>query len=276
MGLTDSASTREEQAKEFAEDVDTSSLERIDYITLAGIALFGLWSFWYIQATPWRFFTGIPDMVEFTLNMVPPNFSYLVSDLVTPTVETVAIAASSTMVAVVLSIPLAFGAAKNITPATPIYVVCRGIIALTRTIHELIWALIFVVSIGLGAFAGMLGLAFHAIGFMGKLVAEEIEDIDHGQVEAIQATGGSRLEVLRFAVVPQVLPAFVGLSLYRWDINLRGSVVVGLVGAGGIGFELQQSIDLFNYDQVASILLIIFVLVGLQEWFSAWIRHRII
>ena len=276
MEITDSTSTREEKAKQFAEDVDMRSLERIDYIALAGTALFGIWSFWYIQATPWRFFTGIPDMVEFSLNMFPPNLSYLVSDLVGPTVETIAIAASSTILAVFLSIPLAFGAAKNITPAKPIYVFCRGIIAMTRTIHELIWALIFVVSIGLGAFAGMLGLAFHAIGFMGKLVAEEIEDIDHGQVEAIQATGGSRLEVLRYAVIPQVLPAFIGLSLYRWDINLRASVVVGLVGAGGIGFKLHQSINLFNYDQVASILLIIFVLVGLQEWFSSWIRHRII
>jgi len=276
MGITDSTSTREDQAKEFAEDVDTNNLERIDYIVLASTALFGLWSFWYIQATPWRFVTGIPDMIDFSLNLFPPNLSYLVSDLVTPTIETVAIAASSTLVAVVLSIPIAFGAAKNITPAKPIYVFCRGIIALTRTIHELIWALIFVVSIGLGAFAGMLGLAFHAIGFMGKLVAEEIEDIDHGQVEAVQATGGSKLDVLRYAVVPQILPSFIGLSLYRWDINLRASVVVGLVGAGGIGFELQQSINLFNYDQVAAILLIIFVLVGLQEWFSSWIRHRMI
>lgn len=276
MTLTDAETSREDRAREFAAEVNTSNLDRVDYLVMAGCALFGIWSFWYIGATPWRFAFGVPDMIEFSLNLFPPNLSYIVTDLITPTIETIAIAAASTIVAVLLSIPLAFGAAKNITPAKPVFIVCRGIIALTRTIHELIWALVFVVAIGLGAFAGMLGLAFHAIGFMGKLVAEEIEDIDNGQLEAIEATGASRVEVLRYGVVPQVLPSFIGLALYRWDINLRASVVVGIVGAGGIGFELQQSINLFNYDQVAAILLVIFVLVGLEEWFSSWIRHRLI
>lgn len=276
MSLGTGDSAREKRAKQYAQNADTSDLERIDYIVLFGVGLFGLWSFFWVGATPWRFAAGVPDMVDFSLNLFPPNVGYLASDLPGPIIETVAIAAASTFIAVFISIPIAFGAARNITPAKPVYVLCRGIISLTRTIHEIIWALIFVVAIGLGAFAGTLGLAFHAIGFMGKLVAEEIEDIDPGQIEALESTGASRVEVLRYAVVPQILPAFIGLALYRWDINLRSSVIVGIVGAGGIGYHLQQSMSMFNYQNVAAILLAIFVLVGLAEWFSSWVRHRII
>lgn len=276
MSLETGDSAREKRARQYAKEADTTSLERVDYIVLLGAGLFGLWSFFWVGATPWRFAAGVPDMVDFSLNLFPPNVAYIFTDLPTAIIETVAIAAASTFIAVFVSIPIAFGAAKNITPARPVYIICRGIISLTRTIHEIIWALIFVVAIGLGAFAGTLGLAFHAIGFMGKLVAEEIENIDPGQVEAIESTGASRMAVLRYSVVPQILPAFIGLTLYRWDINLRASVIVGIVGAGGIGFHLQQNMGMFNYQNVAAILLVIFVLVGIAEWFSSWVRHRII
>jgi phosphonate transport system permease protein len=145
----------------------------------------------------------------------------------------------------------------------------------SRSINTVVWALIFVAIFGPGVMAGIWAITMRSIGFMGKLIAEAIEEIDEGTVEAIEATGASRLKVLLVGVLPQVLPVIYGTTVYRWDINIRESTVLGFVGAGGIGIELYSSINLFNWQQVAMMLIAIFAVVVVSEFVSAIIRRRI-
>jgi len=156
-----------------------------------------------------------------------------------------------------------------------LYFLCRSIIAVSRSLQEIIIAIFFVAMFGFGPFAGFLTLSFATIGFLSKLLAEDIEDIDKSQVEAIRATGGSWLQVLAFGVAPQVMPRLVGLSLYRLDINFRESSVIGIVGAGGIGATLNTAIDRYEYDSAGAILLIIIGIVLVVEYSSGLIRRRL-
>ena len=146
-----------------------------------------------------------------------------------------------------ISIPIGIGAARNLAPL-PVYLVCRSIIAISRSLQEIIVAILFVAMFGFGPFAGFLTLTFATIGFMAKLLAEDIEDIDESQAEAVRATGASWWQVVNYAVQPQVMPRLIGLSLYRLDINFRESAVIGIVGAGGIGATLNTAIDRYEYD----------------------------
>ena len=146
----------------------------------------------------------------------------------------------------------------------------------SRSVNTVVWALLFVAVFGPGPVAGVWAVAFRSIGFMGKLIAEAIEEIDHGPIEAIESTGASRLKVLLVGVLPQVLPVIYGTSIYRWDINIRESTVLGFVGAGGIGIQLYASINQFAWDEVSLMLLTILGVVILSEYVSAIVRHKII
>ncbi len=188
--------------------------------------------------------------------------------------ESVAMTVVSTALGVVLAIPFAFGAARNIAPL-PVYLVCRAIIAVSRSFQEIVVAIVFVVMVGFGPLAGVLTLAFGSIGFLGKLLAEDIEDIEPSQLEAIVATGGSWFQAMAYGVVPQIMPRFVGLSVYRFDINFRASSVIGIVGAGGIGGALNTSIARYEYGTTSAILLVIIALVYAAEYASAAIRKRV-
>jgi phosphonate transport system permease protein len=188
--------------------------------------------------------------------------------------ESLAMTAVATVLGIALSIPFAFGAARNIAPL-PVYVFCRAVIAVSRSFQEIVIAIFFVVMVGFGPLAGVLTLAFASIGFLGKLLAEDIEDIDPAQLEAIQATGGSWFQTMSFGVVPQIMPRFVGLSVYRLDINFRESSVIGIVGAGGIGGALNTSISRYEYGTTAAIILVIVALVYLGEYASGVIRKRV-
>jgi phosphonate transport system permease protein len=157
----------------------------------------------------------------------------------------------------------------------PVYLVCRAIIAVSRTFQEVIIAILFVAMVGFGPFAGFLTLSFATIGFLAKLLAEDIEDIDAGQAEAIRATGASWLQLINYAVQPQVMPRLIGLSLYRVDINFRESAVVGIVGAGGIGATLNTALSRYEYDTAAAVLIMIIVIVMFAEYSSSLIRKRI-
>jgi phosphonate transport system permease protein len=150
------------------------------------------------------------------------------------------------------------------------------IIVASRSVNSLIWALILVVVFGPGMFAGILAIGLRSIGFIGKLLYEAIEEIDASQVEAVTATGARRAQVLAWGIVPQVMPAFAGISVFRWDINIREATVLGLVGAGGIGMQLQASINTLAWPQVTMILLLILGTVVVSEWLSARVRHAII
>jgi phosphonate transport system permease protein len=181
---------------------------------------------------------------------------------------------TSTIVGVAISIPFGLGAARNIAPL-PVYAVCRGFIAVARSLQEVLIAIFFVVLFGFGPFAGFLTLSFATIGFLAKLLAEDIEDIDPAPLEAIRSTGAGWWQVLAYAVLPQVAPRLVGLSMYRADINFRESAVVGIVGAGGIGATLNTAMDRYEFDSAAAILLVIIGIVLACEYASGFVRAKV-
>ena len=191
--------------------------------------------------------------------------------------DTINIATLGTLIALVMAVPIAFLAARNTTPsALFVRPVALFIIVASRSINSLIWALLLVAIIGPGLLAGLLAIALRSIGFCAKLLYEAIEEIDRTQTEAITATGASPMQVMAYGIIPQVMPAFAGIAVFRWDINIRESTVLGLVGAGGIGLQLQASLNTLAWPQVALILIVIFVTVIISEWVSARVRGAII
>jgi phosphonate transport system permease protein len=178
-------------------------------------------------------------------------------------------------VTVIIAFPIAFLAARNTTFNKATWFIGRLILVTSRSVNTVVWGLLFVAIFGPGPMAGVWAIAFRSIGFMGKLVAEAIEEIDEGVVEAIEATGASRLQVLIYGILPQVLPVIYGTTVYRWDINIRESTVLGFVGAGGIGILLYSSINQFLWQEVALILIAVFGVVIISEFVSATIRQRI-
>lgn len=229
------------------------------------------------QKTIWAFVLDAPSQAgDLAMRMVPPDWSYL-PKLWSPLWDTINIATLGTALAILLAIPTALCAARNTTPsllfARPIALV---IIVATRSINSLIWALVLVTVLGPGVLAGIIAIGLRSIGFCAKLLYEAIEEIDTEPVEAITATGASRAQILAYAIVPQVMPAFAGISVFRWDINIRESTVLGLVGAGGIGLQLNASIMNLAWTRVTVILLIIIATVVVSELVSARVRHAII
>jgi len=219
-----------------------------------------------------RVYEGLERGGRFVAGFFPPDFSSRWGDISAGLIESLTMTVTSTVVGIVLSIPVGLGAARNIAPRA-IYYVCRAIIAVSRSLQEIIIAILFVAMFGFGPFAGFLTLSFATIGFLAKLLAEDIEDIDPVQVEAIRATGASWPQIVNYAVQPQVMPRLVGLSLYRLDINFRESAVIGIVGAGGIGATLNTAMDRYEYDSAAAILLIIIIIVMIAEYSSGYVRR---
>jgi phosphonate transport system permease protein len=194
-------------------------------------------------------------------------------------VETIFLALMATTLGVLLAFPLSFLAARNIMAINPIgstvYYIIRLILNILRSVETLIWALIFIVWVGIGPFAGVLALTLHSTAALGKLYSEAVEAIDPGPVEAVRATGAGRLQTVLFAVIPQIVPQFIAFTIYRWDINVRMSTVIGLVGGGGIGFLLTQWINLVQYRQAATAVYAIVIVVASMDYFSGWLRAKI-
>jgi len=209
--------------------------------------------------------------LRFIRGFLSPDFSSRWRDISQGLIESLTMTLTSTVVGVAISIPIGIGAARNVAPAW-IYAICRSIIAISRALQEIIVAIFFVAMFGFGPFAGFLTLSFATIGFISKLLAEDIEDIDEAQAEAIRATGASWGQLINYAIQPQVMPRLIGLSLYRLDINFRESAVIGIVGAGGIGATLNTAIDRYEYDSAGAILLIIIALVMVAEYSSSYLR----
>jgi phosphonate transport system permease protein len=223
----------------------------------------------------WDYVADAPSQVgDLLRRMFPPEWSFA-GALIGPLGQTISIATLGTAVAIVLSIPVAFLAASNTTPSKLTYGIGRLIMVVTRSVDTLIWALIFIIVVGPGSFAGVLAVAVRSIGFVSKLFAEGIEEIDRGQLEAIAATGASRWQTLAYGIVPQVRPVFAGVTIYRWDINVRESTVLGIVGAGGIGFALNEAILGLEWSRVGLILVVILAVVALSEVASAVLRKRL-
>jgi len=237
-----------------------------------------VWSWQAIsENTLWALMGNVGEVtVDIAGRAVPPRWSYM-EKLWKPIWDTLNIATLGTAIALCMAVPIAFLAASNTTPNKYIVrPIALLIIVSSRSVNSLIWALLLVSIVGPGVFAGLLAISIRSIGFCAKLLYEAIEEIDEVQVEAIAATGAKRWQVMVYGIVPQIMPAFAGIAVFRWDINIRESTVLGLVGAGGIGLQLSSSLNIIAWPQVTLILLVILFAVVISEWVSAKVRGAII
>lgn len=246
----------------------------IQWLWLAGSAIAAVWSVSALDIE-WAYFKDAHEQAaDLASRMWPPKWSYL-PQIIRPLIDTLHIATLGTLIAVVLAIPVAFLAARNTTANNFTWMIGRAILVGSRSINTLIWGLLFVAIFSPGVVAGIFAVAARSVGFIAKLIADAIEEVDAGQIEAVQATGAGTLQTWWVAILPQVMPVLIGTTIYRWDINVRESSVLGFVGAGGIGLFLYASINSFAWPQVLVILIAILVVVMLSEALSAFIRARI-
>ncbi|WP_372927697.1 phosphonate ABC transporter, permease protein PhnE [Marinobacter sp.] len=242
---------------------------RIFYL---GAAIYLVLALQTVEVNWMRVYEGLERGWRFVQGFLVPDFTTRWTDIRAGLIESLTMTVTSTVAGILVSVPIGIGASRNLAPA-PIYLVCRSIITLSRSFQEVIIAILLVAMFGFGPFAGFLTLAFATIGFLSKLLAEDIEACDNNQIEAIRATGAGWWQVVNYAVQPQVMPRLVGLSLYRLDINFRESAVIGIVGAGGIGATLNTAIDRYEYDSAGAILIIIIAIVLVVEYSSSHIRR---
>jgi len=236
-----------------------------------GIVVYLVLAIGTVEVNWTRVHAGLERGQRFVMGFLQPDFTSRWRDISQGLVESLTMTLTSTVVGVAISIPIGIGAARNLAPRW-IYYVCRSIIAVSRALQEVIIAIFFVAMFGFGPFAGFLTLTFATIGFIAKLLADDIEEIDEAQAEAVRATGASWGQLVNYAVQPQVMPRLIGLSLYRLDINFRESAVIGIVGAGGIGATLETAMSRYEYDSAGAILLIIIVIVMVAEYSSSYLR----
>ena len=217
---------------------------------------------------------GFGNTASFVAEAIPPDLGR-VEPIAEAMLVTLEMALIGTILGVVASVPLAILAARNTTPHPIVHAATRGAIAFLRSVPDLVWGIVFVVTVGLGPEAGVLAIAADTAGFCGRFFADRIEDVEPDLIEGLVATGASRGGVLAGAVLPSVLPSFVGTSMFALESATRSSVVLGVVGAGGIGVELTTSMQLLAYDQALTIILVVFVVVLGVERLAAWIRQRV-
>lgn len=286
------------------------------FFVVVGIALLILaWSFQGAKFRPGELIQGIPQIAVTVTRMLPPDFSKVtdaksyffpdnlsLTELLLPlplaasqarskqrwwdntfpqtvvgaTLETVQMALAGTFLALFVAFPVGFLAARNTTPHPLIYHSVRGALNFLRTIPDLALGLVFVAAVGLGAFAGTLALAIHTATVLGKLLSESVENIDEGIVEAIRATGAGYAQILSFAVLPQILPDLISFTLYRLETNIRAASVLGLIGAGGIGYLMSTSFRTFQYQEAAAIVVVLIVLVMLVDTLSSRLRNLVV
>jgi len=206
--------------------------------------------------------------------MLPPDFSNL-NQLIYAMFETIEIAFLGTFIAIVLSIPLGLFSARNLAPNYFVYLICKTVIIFFRAIPEFIIAMILVIAIGFGAMPGVLALGLHTMGFLAKFYAEDIEHINNGPIDALKSSGATKGQIISFGVIPQILPSFVANNLYILDRNVRMATMLGIVGAGGIGYELQSSFRMFEYERVSAIIILIFAAIFVIDHLSSYIRSKI-
>jgi len=224
-----------------------------------------------------EFMLDAPEqMADLLKRMWPVAFSYYPKGVHEALVETLHIATLGTILAVAMAFPIGVMAAHNITPSRPLNFVARLLLVSSRSVNSLVWALLFVAVFGPGALAGTLAIAFRSIGFVGKLFGEALEEAQPGPIEALTAAGAPWMSRMTYGFWPQVKPAFWSIALFRWDINVRESAVLGLVGAGGIGMALDTAMNLFQWDRVAMVLVAIFAVVIVAEIAVTQIRKRIL
>ncbi len=266
--MTDTATSRS-GPKRFA------APEPLKAALFAGGLGFFLWSLAGAGVSISELISGLPNMGVIASEMVPPATDRFLP-MLWSVLTTFQMALVGTVIGVVISVPLAVLAARNLAPHPLIHAAVRGIVSFLRTVPDLAWALFFVASVGLGPFAGTLTIIVDTVGFCARFFAENMEEADPGPGEAIATLGGRRIDIVVCCIFPAALPAMINTSLFALEKAVRSSVVLGLVGAGGIGAELAVSMEMFRYDQAATIVLMIFVLVLGVERFSSWSRGRLI
>jgi phosphonate transport system permease protein len=243
-------------------------------LTVAGVAAVLAWIAWDTGADPVRLARGTPWMVDFLRRMLPPDLSILPAAL-RGAVTTLEIALLGTAAAAAVAAPLGFLSARNVASPAVFYPV-RAALNFFRSIDTLVYALLFVAAVGLGPFPGVLAVVAYTTTSLAKLYSETIEGIDPGPVDAITATGATRLQVLRFGVLPQVLPLFLSYILYRLETNIRAATVLGFVGAGGIGFYLQTYLRMIDYAAASTVLLVTVLMVMVVDFASSRLRARLV
>lgn len=239
---------------------------------IVAVCLAALWLTGFFDLT--RFVEGAPAVAQLASEMVPPDFSRW-QNWIKPLLDTLAMSIAGTALAVIFSLPLALLAAPNTTPNAIVYRLTRVFLAAFRSVPEIILGILFVAVVGFGALPGVLALALHSMGMVAKFYAESIEHVDPRPLEAASAAGASRLQVISHAVLPQVLPQLADITIYRWEYHFRASAVLGIVGAGGIGFELMAALRLIKYDEVSAILLAILACVLVVDSIGAALRRKL-
>ena len=244
--------------------------------SLAGVvtAVVLVQAYLVIDARPGDILTGIGGIADIVRRGVPPDPA-IIGPAVYQSLVTIDVAIIGTALAIAFSLLLAFWAAENVTPGGPFYAVSRSIIAVFRAIPDIVWALLFVTAVGLGPFAAMLGLAVHSIGVLGRLYAEAIEDVNMAAINALMVTGAGRVQIATHAVLPATLPTLIGLTLYRMDTNVRSSLVLGFVGGGGLGFAIQNALELFQYQKLVALLIVMALLISGVEAVAVALRRTI-
>lgn len=249
-------------------------LARFAVYLLASAAV--VWSFRQIEVIPEFLYDAPQQTLDLFQRMWPIDWAYYPKGVHDALIETFHIATLGTLLSLVLGFPIALMAAKNITTSTTLNWIAQFLLVSSRSVNSLIWALLFVAIFGPGAIAGMLAIGFRSIGFVGKLLAEAFEEARTGPIEALTATGAPPLSILSKGYWPQIEPSFWSVALFRWDINIRESAILGLVGAGGIGVALDSALNNLYWDQVGLILLVIFAIVIVAEFATSYIRGKII
>ncbi len=247
---------------------------RANWLGWAAILAAFLWSAHATEVSAARVVEGLPFMLDFLRRMVPPDFSVL-GHAVRGAVQTIQIAIVGTAVAALLALPLGFAAARNAAPPW-LYHGARLVLNAFRAVDTLVYALFFVAAVGLGPFPGVLAVVAYTATVLAKLYSEAIEAIDPGPVEAVRATGARPLAVLRWGVLPQLVPQFLSFTLYRFETNIRAAAILGFVGAGGIGFYIQNYLRMLNYPAASTVLLVLVALVMLVDYASARLRAKLV
>ena len=245
------------------------------YITVLAVAIWCIKTT-IVDDTDWARLGSVANVLESVGEFVGIDWD-LVPNLLEPAIETIMVATLGTLLGVVVCVPAIWFGALNITPYTPVtYPLARLMMTLSRSIHEIVWGLFFVAAVGLGALAGVLAIAVRSVGFIAKMTAEAIEDLDPKPVEAIRAVGGSEFQVFIYAILPQVLPVMIGVIIFEWEINIRRSSILGLVGAGGLGLVFFRQLNTFNHHGVTTVILAILVLILIGELVSYYVRKAVI
>jgi phosphonate transport system permease protein len=264
-------------------------------LLLAAVVGFLVWSYRGAEIDLSQLFSrdGLGQILVYLTKLVPPDFSpNVLREAWKGTIETFAISFMGTLLAVAVALPIVFFASRNLIYSGLLYemepkqgwkrsarmipyLAAKSMLNILRTIPEMVWALIFVFLVGLGPFPGVLALGVHTGGVLGKLFGEVLEDVDSQPIESLQSTGASRLQILFYGILPQVLPQFVSYTLYRWEVNIRVAAVLGLVGAGGLGQRIHIAISLFLENQLLTLIIAIYILVTIVDYLSAYLRRKI-